>query len=550
MSGTVAKFIVDALEMEGVKYIFGLPGEENIHLVHALKGSTIRFILVRHEQGAAFMADIYGRLTGRAGVCLSTLGPGALNLLLGVADATFDSTPLVAISAQVGLNRIYKETHQIVDLVSVYRPITKWAETVSTLHALPEIMRKAFQAAEEERPGATFLAIPEDIESADIPATIKPLPRSVTALGAPDPRQVEAAAALIKEAKNPIILAGHGVARARAHDELTALARQMNIPVATTFMGKGCISDKSHLSLGVVGFMHHDYENFAFDRADLILAVGYELQEFAPSKINPDGNKTIIHMHCFQEDVDASYQVSAAVIGNVRLCLEALLEATHDLHFDEKDEAAIRGARQAELARYADDASYPVKPQRIVQTVREVLNDEDVTLVDTGAVKMWMARLYPAYLPLTCLFSNGLATMAYSLPGAIGAHLACPDRKILAVMGDGGFLMNSQEIETAVRENIPLKILIWVDDSFGLIEWKMDLAFKDSYGVRFSNPDFTKYAESFGCKGYWVDSAESLGPILSQAINEPGVSIVACPVDYSENMKLSERLIQIDDGSI
>ncbi|EGG79228.1 Acetolactate synthase [Gluconacetobacter sp. SXCC-1] len=550
MSGTVARFIVDALEAEGVKYVFGLPGEENIHLVHALKGSNIRFILVRHEQGAAFMADIYGRLTGRAGVCLSTLGPGALNLLLGVADATFDSTPLVAISAQVGLNRIYKETHQIVDLVSVYRPVTKWAETVSTLRALPEIVRKAFQAAEEERPGATFLAIPEDIESADIPATIKPLPRSVTALGAPDPRQVEAAAALIKEAKNPIILAGHGVARARAHDELTALARQMNIPVATTFMGKGCISDKSPLSLGVVGFMHHDYENFAFDRADLILAVGYELQEFAPSKINPDGNRTIIHMHCFQEDVDASYQVSAAVIGNVRLCLEALLEATHDLHFDAEDEAAIRRARQAELARYADDASYPVKPQRIVQTVREVLNDEDVTLVDTGAVKMWMARLYPAYLPLTCLFSNGLATMAYSLPGAIGAHLACPDRKILAVMGDGGFLMNSQEIETAVRENIPLKILIWVDDSFGLIEWKMDLAFKESYGVRFSNPDFTKYAESFGCKGYWVDSAESLGPIISQAINEPGVSIVACPVDYSENMKLSEHLTQIDDGSI
>ncbi|PZP45028.1 MAG: acetolactate synthase large subunit [Azospirillum brasilense] len=542
-SRTVAELVISCLEAEGVEYMFGIPGEENIRLVDATAGSKIRFILARHEQAAAFMADIYGRLTGKAAVCTATLGPGAINLLLGVADAQTDSTPLVAISAQAGLSRLHKESHQSVDLVAMFRPVTKWADMVVTPEAVPEMLRKAFDLAHRERPGATYLAIPEDVESAAAPADAKPLPARPRHAIAPDAGSVARAVELIRAAKRPVMLAGHGVARSGAAEALTALAEQLNMPVATTFMGKGVISDRHPNALGVVGFMRHDYENFAFDEADLILSIGYELQEFAPARINPQQDKTIVHVHRFAADTDAAYPVAVSLEADIPQAIAALAEAFRGGTVPPNHPAPkIRALRDQELLSHEADDAFPLKPQRVVSDMRKALGDEDILLTDTGAIKMWVARLYPTYKPLTCLISNGLATMAWSLPGALAAALAKPDRKILAAMGDGGFMMNSQEIETAMRERIPLKVLIWEDGSYGLIKWKMDMEFGHHNDVDFTNPDFVKYAESFGAKGYRIGAASELLPTLQKALAEDGVSIITCPVDYSENMKLTDRL--------
>ena len=536
----VAQLLVECLRAEGVRYVFGIPGEENIHFVRAVADSgDIRFILARHEQGAAFMADIYGRLTGKAGVCAATLGPGAINLLQGVADAQTNSSPLLALSAQVGLKRIYKESHQIVDLVGMFRPVTKWADTVLTPQSLPEMARKAFQTAQEERPGAAYLALPEDVEAAPAPEGARPLRTAENAKAIPSPSAVAEAARLLRAARKPVILAGHGVARTGNAPVLAAFAERYQTPVATTFMGKGVISDRSPQSLGVIGFMRHDYENCAFDQADVILSVGYELQEFTPERINPGGDKTIIHINTFLPDTDAHYATTVNITADVGLALAALSKALGEGPLLSAGRGAtIRQLVEAELDKGRTSDAFPLKPQRLVADIRAVMGDEDIVLADTGAIKMWMARLYPTYAPLTCLISNGLSTMGFSLPGAIGAHLAHPDRKVLAVMGDGSFLMNSQEMETAVRENIPLKILVWVDDSYGLIKWKMDMASGSHACVDFANPDFVTYAASFGAKGYQVASAAELRPTLRRALDEPGVSLVACPVDYSENMAL------------
>ncbi|RWR05025.1 acetolactate synthase large subunit [Sinirhodobacter populi] len=547
-SKTVAQLVVNCLEAEGVDYMFGIPGEENIQLVDATAGSKVRFILTRHEQAAAFMADIYGRLTGKAGVCTATLGPGAINLLLGVADAQTDSTPLVAISAQVGLNRIYKESHQIIDLEAMFRPVTKWASTMLTPAAAPEMMRKAFDMAQSERPGAVYLAIPQDIEGTEVPAEAIPLPSRPKHAASPDPEQLAQAVALLRAAKSPIILAGHGVARAGAGDKLTELVDLLGIPVATTFMGKGVVSDRNPNALGVVGFMRHDYENFAFDHADVILAIGYELQEFAPVRVNPHKDKKIIHIHRFAEDTDACYPISVAVEADISRTLDTLLGEFRCTPLNAaRTDAPIRALRDDELNSHADDDSYPLKPQRVICDMRKAMADEDIVLADTGAIKMWMARLYPAYAPLSCIISNGLSTMAFSLPGAIGAKLARPERKVLAAMGDGSFMMNSQEIETAVREKIPLKVLIWEDNAYGLIKWKMDLELGHHRDVDFGNPDFVKYAESFGAKGYRIEKAGDLLPTLQKALAEDGVSVICCPVDYAENMKLTDRLGELTD---
>ncbi len=543
---TVADLVVACLEAEGVAHVFGIPGEENIRLVDALAGSKIRFILARHEQAAAFMADIYGRVSGKAGVCTATLGPGAINLLLGVADAQTDSTPLVAITAQVGLDRIYKESHQIVDLVSMFRPVTKWADTLLTPAATPEVVRKAFDVAQAERPGATYIAIPEDLEGAEVPADARPLAARPHHAAGADPAQVAAAVALLRKAKHPIILAGHGVARAGQSEALTRLSEQLQVPVATTFMGKGVISDRHPNALGVIGFMRHDYENFAFDQADLILAIGYELQEFAPVRVNPSRDKTIVHVGRFAADTDSAYPVAASIEADIGHAISALGTALADSPLSvPRTDSRIRELRDAELAGGAGDDSCPLKPQRIVGDIRKAMGDEDIVLADTGAIKMWMSRLYPTYAPLTCLVSNGLATMAFALPGALGAKLARPDRKVLAVMGDGSFLMNSQEIETAIREKIPLVVLVWVDSAYGLIKWKMDLEIGHHVHVDFTNPDFVKYAESFGAKGYLISAASQLLPTLQKALDDTAVSVIACPVDYSENTKLTDKLGQL-----
>jgi acetolactate synthase-1/2/3 large subunit len=499
-------------------------------------------VLVRHEQAASFMAEIFGRLTGRAGVCSATLGPGAINLLLGTADAYTNSTPVVAISAQVGLHRIYKESHQSVDLVSMFTPVTKWADMVLTPGSVPEMVRKAFKLAQTERPGAVYLAIPEDIESQAVPDTLVPLALNIPRPDEPSPSQIARAAAVLNSAIRPVVLAGHGAARSGAADAVRRFSEILGLPVATTFHGKGVFPDDHPHALGAVGFMSHDYVNFGFDEADVIVSVGYELQEFDPVRINPDGDKRIIHLSRIPAEVDAHYDVEVGVQADIGRTLDALAAATTRRFELGASGEKIRRLLADELARGAADDSFPLKPQRLVADTRAALGRSDIVLADTGAVKMWMARLYPTYEPNTCLISNGLSTMAFALPGAIGAKLARPDRRVLAAVGDGAFLMNSQEIETAVRERIPLTVLIWEDNAYGLIKWKMDMEIGHDVAINFSNPDFVAYAESFGARGFRVRSAGELLPMLTDALSSDGVSVITCPVDYGENLRLTAAL--------
>ncbi len=544
----VADLIVECLEREGVTHVFGIPGEENIHLVDALSRSSIRFVLVRHEQGASFMAETYGRLTGKAGVCLATLGPGAINLLLGVADATTNSTPLVALSAQVGMNRSFKESHQGVDLVSMFAPVTKWSALIATREAPPEMIRKAFKLAQTERPGAVYLAVPEDIESAESPEDARPLDVNVPRPDEPSPSQVARAASILKAASNPIVLAGHGAARADAGPALMRFAETLGVSVATTFHGKGVFPDDHPQALGAIGFMRHDYVNFGFDQADAIVTVGYELQEFDPVRINPRGDKQIIHIHRFPAEVDRHYNVAVGLQADIGHSLDSLAAAL-DCHFENQTaNLQIRELLANELDQGNSDDRFPMAPARVVADTRAAMRRDDIVLVDTGALKMWMARLYRTYAPNTCLISNGLSTMAWTLPGAIGAKVARPDARILVATGDGGFLMNSQEIETALRERIPMVILIWVDDAYGLISWKMDLELGHHVDTTFGNPDFVGYAESFGAVGYEITSPDQLLPTLQTALAEDTVSVIACPVDYSANLELIRSLGELDES--
>ncbi|HZN84729.1 MAG TPA: acetolactate synthase large subunit [Mycobacterium sp.] len=544
---TAAQLMVKCLENEGVSVVFGVPGEENIRFIQALAASPIRYVLTRHEQGAAFMAEMYGRVTGRAAVASATLGPGAINMQLGVADATTNSTPLVAISAQVGQDREYKESHQYVDLVSMFAPITRWADGVPTSRAIPEMVRKAFKVAETERPAAVYLAVPEHIDADETDYDLTPLPRNVVRAEAPSPGQVQRAVEVLRDAKRPVVLAGHGAARSDATAALVRFSDELGVQVANTFHGKGVMPDDHPNSIGTLGFMRRDYVNFGFETADVVIAVGYELQEFDPVRINPNGDKKIIHIHRFPAEVDMHYPVSVGIIGDISESLNALTDALAGHRYDTADAAPGGGLLAAEFARGQQDSRFPLAPQRIVADTRAALGRSDVVLVDTGATKMWMARLYPTYECNTCLISNGLSTMAFALPGALGVKLAKPDVKVLALVGDGAFLMNSQEIETAVRERIPLVVLIWEDGGYGLIEWKMDLELGEHHYVSFTNPDVVTYAESFGAKGYRITEADQLLPTLKKALADDGVSLIACPVDYSENLRLTDTLGQLDE---
>lgn len=544
-SYNAAELLVRCLENEGVTTVFGIPGEENIHLTQALERSGIRYVLTRHEQAASFMAEMHGRVTGSAGVVSATLGPGAINLQLGVADATTNSTPVVAVSAQVGHSRDYKESHQFVDLVSMFKPITKWAASVPSVEAIPEMVRRAFKTAETERPGATYLAVPENVEAEQAGTALRPLRRNVVHAEAPAAHQVERAATLLRRAEFPVVLAGHGAARNGDSTDVVEFAETLGLPVATTFHGKGVFPDDHPNSLGTIGFMRHDYANFGFDKADLIITVGYELQEFDPVRINPDADKHIIHVHRFPAEVDAHYPIDVGILGDIGDSLHALSAALHGQSWDVPESRASE-LLAAELQRGRTDDRYPLAPQRIVGDTRAALGRDDVVLADTGAVKMWMARLYPTYAPNTCLVSNGLSTMGFALPGALSVALARPQAKVVATVGDGAFLMHSQEIETAVREDIPLTVLVWEDNGYGLIEWKMDLELGEHSNVAFTNPDVVRYAESFGATGRRIGHADELLPALREALDTGGVTVLACPVDYRENLRLTSRLGDLD----
>lgn len=542
MTQTVAQQIVSVLEDRGIKYVFGIPGEENIRIVDAIHESkSIQFILVRHEQGASFMADVYGRLTGQPGVATATLGPGAINLLLGTADAETNSTPLIAIAAQGGLERIYKESHQVIDLRAMFKPVTKWAENIYEAQSAPEVIAKAYNQATNGRPGATFVALPENIEAADAVAQPK-IPVMPKAVSLPQASDIQAAADLIKAAKHPVVLAGMGIVRDDASAQMNAFMKATGLPVATTYMGKGAVDDRESHALGVVGFMAHDYENFAFDQADLIISIGYELSEFKPEKINPQGKTPVIHINTFSEDTDAHYPVKININADIATSIEDLQNALAGYQAPAFS-AAITDAVDAELATGAKDSRVPLTPQQVVSATREAVDDNGIVLTDTGALKMWMARLYKTYAPNTVLIDNGLSTMSWTLPGAIGAKLAKPTKHILAMMGDGSFMMNSQELETAHRYKIPVTALVWVDKAYGLIKWKMDMGLGHHSEVDFDNPDFIKYAESFGGHGHLVTSRQDLVDTLKTTLAaDTGINVILVPVDYSENMKLIDKL--------
>jgi acetolactate synthase-1/2/3 large subunit len=534
-----AELLVQCLENEGVEYIFGLPGEENLHILEALKHSPIQFITTRHEQGAAFMADVYGRLTGKAGVCLSTLGPGATNLMTGVADANLDGAALVAITGQVGTDRMHNESHQYLDLVAMFAPVTKWNKQIVRPSITPEVVRKAFKLAQSEKPGATHIDLPENI--AAMPVEGQPIKKDTQEKTYASYRTLNNAAMAISKAKNPIILAGNGIIRAEASEALTEFATALNIPVANTFMGKGAIPYTHPLALWSVGLQQRDLISCAFDRSDLVIAVGYDLVEYSPKKWNPLGTTPIIHIGMKTAEIDSSYVPLVEVVGDIS---DSLLDILKRADRQGKPTPTATGLRKeivSEYEFYANDEGFPIKPQKLIYDLRQVMGPEDIVISDVGAHKMWMARQYHCDCPNTCLISNGFAAMGIAIPGAIAAKLVYPDKKIVAVTGDGGFMMNCQELETALRVGTPFVTLIFNDGGYGLIEWKQLNQFGESAFVKFGNPDFVKFAESMGLKGYRVEAAVDLVPILKTALDQDVPAVIDCPVDYGENLRLSQK---------
>ncbi len=534
----VSELFIRCLETEGIKYLFGVPGEENIDFMDALLDSELEFVLTRHEQGAAFMADVCGRLTGRAGVCLSTLGPGATNLITGVADANMDRAPLVALAGQVDTGRMHKESHQHLDLVKLFEPISKYSTQIRTPGVVPEVIRKAFKDAEREKPGVSFIELPEDI--ADMQADGEPLEVQRPSRPYPTPQKVEQAAKLISDSSNPIVLAGNGVIRGFASGELVAFAEKLNIPVATTFMAKGVMPFSHPLSLGAVGIQDMDYVASGFEKADLVICAGYDLVEYAPAKWHPNRDKKIIHIDATPAEVDAHYVLDAGVVGDIAEALNAIADRASPRECNIA--YSLRQIIVDELQACENDQGFPVKPQKIVSDLRRALDKDDIAISDVGAHKMWMARMYKAEAPNTCIISNGFASMGIALPGAIAAKLTYPERKAVAVTGDAGFMMNCQELETAVRLGLELVVLIWNDSKYGLIEWHQNKKFGRTSHIDFTNPDFVRFAESFGAKGYRVESAGELLPTLEKALVCGTVAIIDCPVDYRENMILTEKL--------
>ncbi len=552
---TAADLLVEGFEAEGCDWVFSVPGEETMDVLDALsRCQRVRHVTTRHEQGAAFMADVHGRLTGRSAVAMATLGPGATNLLTGIADAFLDRAPMVAVTGQTGSDKLHKEAHQLVDIVGMFAPVTKWNTRVERIEAIPEIVRKAFRVANLEKPGPTHIELPENLAAMPVADDARPLLPGRTYFPEPTDQAITHAARLLADSQRPLILAGNGVLRRGASAELRALARGLHVPVAVTFMGKGAIDDRSHLSLMAVGLQARDHVLSGFDRADLIVSVGYDLVEYGPQRWNPDGTKRIIHIDTTPAEVDAAYRPEVELIGDIGGSLRRLLEAVEPLGIGGRNatqrheakeilvNADLRTSMLAELDAYAADDGYPIRPQTAIVALRQVLGPHDIVVSDVGAHKVWVARLYQAYEPNTVIISNGFAAMGISLPGAIAAKLVHPERHVVALCGDGGFLMNSQELETAKRMGANVTVVVWRDDGYGLIDWKQRNEFGSPFGVTFGNPDFVAYARSFGIAGFRPESAADLAPTLARALEVDGPALVEVPIDYRENLRLTERL--------
>ena len=533
------------LEAEGVEYIFGVPGEENADIMMSLLDSPIEFVVCRHEQGAAFIADVYGRMTGKPGVCLGTLGPGATNLLTGVANADMDRSPLVVITGQGATTRLHKESHQAMDVVQMFDPVTKWGQTIYDARNIPEIVRKAFKLATTEKPGATHIELPEDVAKDDVDVT--PLhPGMKVRRPIPDEKSIAAALGLLAEAERPVILAGNGCVRTRVTKQLNRLVDATGLYAAMTMMAKGALSDRHDRSLYCAGLGVRDHVTSVFEQADLVIAIGYDMVEWHPSRWNVGIDKKILHVDFTPAEVDASYQPDVECVGDIAAALWAITEGLTDAHRG-KDAAAFAEVRETltkELVEdHALDPGFPMKPQRIIHDLREEMGDTDILLSDVGAHKMWVARHYRSFAPNSVIISNGFCSMGIALPGAIGAKLVHPDRNVVGLAGDGGFLMNLQELATAAQYGVATVNLIWEDSGYGLIAWKQAAQFGATSHTDFVNPDLLAVSKAFGCHAVRIESSDQLRPALKEAFavtDRPSVIIV--PVDYSENLALTKRL--------
>ncbi len=539
--------LVESLATEGIEYVFGVPGEENADFMMSLDASDdIRFILTRHEQGAAFMADVYGRLTGNPAVCLGTLGPGAANLVTGVANANMDRAPMLVITGQGASTRLHKESHQIMDVVAMFDPVTKWAHSIRHPDSIPEIVRKAVRLARTEKPGACHIELPEDIAKLNV--DMDPLEPRRFRRPAPADKIVDQAFDLIKNAKHPLILAGNGCIRKRASKQLRIFSKRTGIGVLSTFMAKGCVDMDADECLFTIGLQSKDRVSYAIDAADVVIALGYDMVEYHPHLWNPRRDTCIIHIDFLPAEIDAHYHPQTEVVGDLAHALWMLNERVAAepegcLTFDLELQAKVRRDMMADFAQYADDeAQGSIRPQKALWDVRKVMGPNDVLLSDVGAHKMWIARYYQCHEPNTCLIPNGFCSMGFALPGVIAADLVCPDRRTLAICGDAGFLMNVQEMETARRLDSNIVVMVWEDNAYGLIAWKQDNEFGRHTDLSFTNPDWIQLAEAFGWHGHYVTKSRDLEAELELAFEESGPSLIVIPIDYRENALLTERL--------
>jgi len=539
-SRKASEVFVECLEAEGVKHVFGIPGEETLDLNESLAKSSIEFVPVRHEQGGAYMADVYGRLSGTAGVCLGTLGPGALNLVAGVADAFLDRAPLVALTGQGDLARMHKESHQYIDLQRMMRPITKWNARVSDPRIIPEVVRKAFKVAQQQKPGSTHLELPEDVMEAELDAS--PLiPKTRVRRPEPSDEELADAVKIIHEAEAPVVLAGNGVARVGAAPALRRFCDVTDIPVAETFMGKGAMPADDPKWLGSVGLQSGDYEMAGFDEADVVITVGFDLVEHSPEHWNPDRDKRIVCIDTLSVEVDEYFMTEVDLIGDMDYILNRLADDCGELSHS-GGSTRLRDVILSYFEAASEDEHFPVRPPRALWEIRQALGRDDILISDVGLHKLWIGRMFPAYEPNTVLIANGLAGMGFAVPAAVAAKLVHPERNVLTVNGDGGFLMNVQELETAGRLGTGFVNVIWENRQFGSIVWKQDKKFGEHFGTDFTNPDFVKLAEGFGVPAWRCESADDFGERLREALELDTPSVIVLPIDYTLDVAISEEL--------
>jgi acetolactate synthase-1/2/3 large subunit len=526
-----AELFVRQLQEEGVTCLFGLPGEENLHLLEAVRKANLKVVITRHEQAAAFMAATFGRLTGRAGVCFSTLGPGATNLVTGVVHSQLIGAPLVSISAQKPRKENWQAKFQLVDVMSLMKPITKKAFSIFDPNTIPTVLRNAFKTAEAERPGAVHIELPEDVAEEETHARVQK--RGEARRPAPDSKAIDSAVELIERAKNPLLIVSSGANRKRITPSLLAFLERTGIYVVHTQMGKGVISDDCEYSLFTTGIHKRDYVNCGIDQADLIITVGYHIAEYPPFLWNEKQDKKILNVDFVESEPDPYFNPAVEVIGDI----------SHSLRKIEEKIPAKRSfpafARTRSLIEKKihehQESRYPLLPQEIVRNVREVMSSEDIVALDNGIYKLWFSRLYPTFGANTFLLDNALATMGAGLPAGIVAKMLFPHRKVLVVVGDGGFMMNSQELETAIRIRVPIVILLLNDNAYGFVKWKQRNMNLENFGMDLSNPDFVKYAESFGARGIRLERGQKLTQALARAFQLNQVVLVECPIDYSVN---------------